>query len=127
MQWAESNFLLSLEQIINNNNSLGRFVAFFTLPNYVSFQFVYNYLSPLGYVVADLSPSNSPYEFVSYFGQPGAFNGGYCDNYPYGVNDYSDFTQPFPTVISRPPRRISVSWSPFVGYQTFPYGYGPWY
>jgi hypothetical protein len=123
---AEQNFLLDAQQIINNNSQLGLTSAHFDLGPYLSFRWVYFYFTRLNYTVENLTPSNEDFGFYSFFGGlpsfPGPWEGPYgpwFDGYP-----YPDFTQPFPaTVRSHPPRKVRISWSPYINGQlcTFPY------
>ena len=106
---AQQNWLASVEQMVGNNSQLGIYWANINLTNWISFYWCYNYLTSLNYTVVNLTPSQNDYEFVSYFGQPTAFPG--LGGYPYGYDDYSDFGQPYPAVISRPQRKIRISWS----------------
>lgn len=126
---AEQNFLACAEQMINQANQLGIFSATFELSNYVSFRWVYFYFTKLNYVVQNLNPCQDDYSFYSFFGALPSFPGP-CEG-PFGpwFDNWPDFTQPFPaTVISHPPRKVRISWSPYTGYSPFPYtpwpGYG---
>lgn len=113
----QQNWLASVEQIISNNSTLGIYWAFADLTSAISFNWAYTYLTSLSYSVQNLSPSQNDFQFVSAFGQFPSFTGneaGFYDN-------YNDFTQPFPLVTSKPPRRIRISWTPFNnGYPVFP-------
>lgn len=113
---AEQRFLSDVEVMINNQNALGNFFAYFELPQYVSFNFAYFYLTKLNFIVQNLSPSQNNFEFVSEFGQFPSFPGEVTP----GFENYNDFTQPHPLVISKPVRRIRVSWTPYAGYIPFP-------
>lgn len=125
----EQNFLACAEQMINNNNKLGIYWAYFDLQDYVSFRWVYFYFTKLNYVVVNQSPSQNDYAYTGYFGNfpqsfPGPLDG------PFGpwFDSWPDVTQPYSFVQSHPVRRVKISWSPFVGYCGFPYtpwpGYG---
>lgn len=119
-QTAEQNFITSVEQIINNNNSLGKFTAYFDIPQYVSFKFIMNYFNNLNYIVRNLYPSNNTFQFVSEFA-------GFPDAPPVFLNNgfetFDDFAQPFPLVRPTIQQRVQISWTPFPGYFRFPYGF----
>lgn len=118
------NFLASAEQMINNNNQLGIFWLTLDIPYYVEFRWIYCYFNKLNYSVQNLNPENDQFSFISYFGQPTAVPE--AGSSPYG-NFYSDLTQPITFVKSRPPRRVKISWSPFVGWSSLPWPIPPFY
>lgn len=117
-QFYESNFVASLQYLINQNNTQGKYTAVLEMPNLVSFRFVFEYLSPLGFRVVNLTPSQDDYLFTSFFGQNTSFPGPcYPDNF------YNDFTQPYPLIVSRSARKVAISWSPYQGIRQFTYCY----
>ena len=119
----ESLFLTSAEQLINNANSMGKFSVVMELRDYVSFNFVYNYFTNLNFTVVNLYPSNNYQEFSVYYGGYGESFPNACfpsTNFP---GCFDDFTQPYPVVAARLPRRVRITWTPYAGYQPFPYAY----
>lgn len=120
---SQRNWIASAEQMINNNNLLGKYTATLDMGNYISFLWVYNYLTSLNYSVVNLTPAQNDYEFTSYFGQPQTFPGSFS---PFNQN-FEDFTQPYPTVVSKPVRKVMISWTPFVGWQSLPWTLPPFY
>ena len=121
---AQQNFISSTEAIINNNNQLGKYTATVELSNYISMIWAYNYLTSLNYSVVNLSPSQNDFEFASQFGQFPSFPGPWNSLY---AGQSEDFTQPVPLVRSKPPRKLLLSWTPFVGYQSLPWPVPPFY
>lgn len=115
---AQQNFISSAEQVINNNNQLGVYTATLILGEYISYKWIYNYLTSLNYSVVNLTPSQDDYEFTSFFGQPTSFPSPADDIYN---QNFIDFTQPVNLVVAKPVRRIGISWSPFVSYQYLPW------
>lgn len=115
---AQSNFLASAEQIINNNNKIGIYNATLILGDYISYAWAYNYLTSLNYSVVNLAPSQNDYEFTSFFGQPTSFPSPASNIFN---TNFEDFTQPVPLVRSRPVRKIGISWTPFVGWSSIPW------
>jgi len=126
VQRAEMNFLSASEYLINQANAQGRFNIYMTLPEYVSFNFVYAYFSKLNFIVKDLSPSQNSFgfqsEFAGYPDFPSPYPYNLDANYP-GCSNFSDFTQ-FPAMV-RPKiaRRVLISFAPYSGYYSFPYGF----
>jgi hypothetical protein len=120
---AQTNWLASAEQTINNNNAIGKYTASLILTDYISFMWVYNYMTSLNYSVTNLTPAQDDYQFISYFGQPQAFSGSLS---PFNQN-FEDFTQPTNLVRSRPVRKVLISWSPFMGWSSLPWTIPPFY
>lgn len=114
---AEQNFLASAEQMINQANQLGQFWINVYLDQYISFLWVYNYFTALNFTVVDLNPSNQSGQFASFFGEFPAFPGPNINNSFFPTN----FTQPYPLVISKPVRKAKIIWTPFQGYLPFPF------
>ncbi len=121
---AEQNWIASVSAMVENANTLGQFWITAELPQYVSFNFCYFYLTRLNFVVQNLSPSQNDGEFASMFGQFSSFPGSLGDEWfgPWGPN-YNDFTQPYALVRSRPVRKVRISWTPWRGWLPFE----PWY
>jgi len=121
---AQTNFISSAEAIVNNNNQLGLYYATLILGDYISYKWAYTYLTSLNYSVVNLAPSQNDYLFTSFFGQPTSFPSPASSIYN---QNFQDFTQPTNLTPSRPVRKIGISWTPFTGYQTFPWPVPPFY
>jgi len=117
---AEQNFLADIQAMINNANALGKFSINADLGPYVSFSWVYFYLTSLNFTVVNLFPSESDFNYMSFFGGLPTFAG--FPEGPFGPW-FDDFTQFPASVRSKPPRRVLISWSQFGTNQlcTFPY------
>lgn len=97
-QLADQAFLSAANQMITNNQALGKFSVTLDLPPHASYSALTQYLQSLGYQTTPLNPSSLPWNTNVGFFNPAEFN------------FFPDFTPPFP--LNRPnlPIRVIVSW-----------------